>query len=82
MSLENAADAQRGPGPWFVAGYDGACSCCGDDIVEGDEIRADGFGSYEGRECCGGDTAVGARASAPGAHEYHFDGTDDESMGF
>ena len=79
MSLENAADPTRGPGTWFVAGWPGRCSCCGEDIAEGDEIRADGFGSYEGRECCGGDTAVGAR---PGAHEYHFDGTSDDEMGF
>lgn len=49
--LENALDRNQGPGPWFVAARDGACSRCGEDIAEGDEIRADGWGCWEGR-CC------------------------------
>jgi len=40
-----------GPGPWFIAGYHGACSACGFDIEPGDEIRADGQGGWECREC-------------------------------
>lgn len=39
------------PGPWFAAGYNGFCSGCGDDIEEGDRIRADGDGGYECEEC-------------------------------
>ena len=40
-------------GPWVVAVFDGACSGCGEDIGAGsDEIRADGYGGWEGR-CCG-----------------------------
>lgn len=41
----------EGPGPWFTAGYGGGCSICGHPYEEGDEIRADGYGSWEGREC-------------------------------
>jgi hypothetical protein len=41
-----------GPGPWFVADYNGTCSGCGEDIVPDDEIRADGLGSWQRRECC------------------------------
>jgi hypothetical protein len=37
-------------GPWFSAAYPGDCSW-GDRIEEGDEIRADGEGEYEHREC-------------------------------
>lgn len=40
------------PGPWFDAMFNGGeCSRCGDRIEEGEEIRADGEGSYEHREC-------------------------------
>jgi hypothetical protein len=39
------------PGPWFSANYVSILSCCGDECEEGDEIRADGQGGYEGR-CC------------------------------
>lgn len=49
MTLENAADPTRGPGPWFVARSPGACSRCGVAIDPGDTIRADGWGSWE---CC------------------------------
>lgn len=38
-------------GPWFGANYAGECSGCGDGIYEGDRIRSDGRGRYEG-ECC------------------------------
>ena len=38
-------------GPWFIASYSSTLSCCGDDCEEGDEIRADGEGGWEGR-CC------------------------------
>lgn len=39
-------------GPWFIASYDGTTlSCCGEENEEGDEIRADGEGGYQGR-CC------------------------------
>lgn len=38
-------------GPWFGAMYDGHCDGCGDDIFEGDRIRADGAGGYECENC-------------------------------
>jgi predicted RNA-binding Zn-ribbon protein involved in translation (DUF1610 family) len=39
-------------GPWFTAGYSsGSCSDCGEDITEGDTIRADGQGGYLCEEC-------------------------------
>ena len=39
-------------GPWFIAKYSHSIlSCCGEDCEEGDEIRADGEGGYQGR-CC------------------------------
>ncbi len=40
------------PGPWFLATYTGGeCPHCGEVIHEGEEIRADGEGSYEHRDC-------------------------------
>jgi len=42
-------------GPWFTATYDQDCDGCGDRISEGDTIRADGEGGWEGQECCGDD---------------------------
>lgn len=42
-----------GKGPWFEAQFFGTeLSCCGDRVYEGQEIRADGDGGWEGRECC------------------------------
>lgn len=41
------------PGPWFIAAFGGSCSGCGEDIETDDEIRADGSGGWERRECCG-----------------------------
>ena len=38
--------------PWIVAAYQGACSDCGWDIEPGEEIRADGAGGWQRRECC------------------------------
>jgi hypothetical protein len=38
-------------GPWFDARFDSECDCCGDDITEGDRIRADGDGGYICDEC-------------------------------
>ena len=33
-------------GPWFVAGFAGECSECGDEFDAGCMIRADGTGGY------------------------------------
>ena len=44
---------REGSGPWFIAAYNGSCSGCGEDIAPDDEIRADGDGGWERRECCG-----------------------------
>jgi hypothetical protein len=49
-------------GPWFIAGYYGSCSGCGEDISPGDEIRADGHGRWEGRCCDDGARRVSLRA--------------------
>lgn len=42
--------------PWIIASFtSGDCSGCGTDIIEDDEIRADGQGGWERRECCDDD---------------------------
>lgn len=41
---------RSGPGPWFPAQFPGECPC-GEEFDEGDDIRADGSGGWEGR-CC------------------------------
>lgn len=38
-------------GPWFTAQFDSECDDCGEDIEEGDQIRADGEGGYLCEEC-------------------------------
>lgn len=43
--------SRRGPGPFFTASYDDECSACGDDIVTGEVIRADGSGGWEHQDC-------------------------------
>lgn len=47
---DNPATAK---GPWFPANYDGECSgpMCGVQFFQGDMIRADGEGGWEGRDC-------------------------------
>lgn len=42
-----------GRGRWFYASYDGDCDVCLVHYDEGDEIRADGDGGWQGKECCG-----------------------------
>lgn len=39
------------PGPFFRAKYHGECSRTYHPFEAGDEIRADGYGCYECREC-------------------------------
>lgn len=46
-----------GPGPWFMAGFDGECSRGCGGISEGDTIRADGDGGWECRDCVDEDEA-------------------------
>jgi hypothetical protein len=47
---------ERNKGPWVFASFTGGdCSGCGEDIIEDDEIRADGSGGWERRECCDND---------------------------
>lgn len=43
--------ASEPPGPWVQAAWGGECDGCGQDYDEGDEIRADGSGGWEGK-CC------------------------------
>ena len=33
-------------GPWVTARFDSDCDGCGNDILEGDEIRSDGEGGW------------------------------------
>lgn len=65
-----------GPGPWFNAGYGGDCSACGAPFDEGDTIRADGGGDWEGYDCCEG--KGGESTSRP----ERFTGTSVEDMGY
>jgi hypothetical protein len=51
-------------GPWFASRYDGDCDGCGADFGEGDDIRADGSGGWEAKDCCGEDAAP-AREDVP-----------------
>jgi hypothetical protein len=44
-------DVDHGPGIWFLASMDTAAVCCERDITPGQEIRDDGTGQYEHREC-------------------------------
>jgi hypothetical protein len=46
---------RSGPGPWFYASFESDCDGCGEPLYEGDLIRADGDGGYEGQDCCGDD---------------------------
>lgn len=48
-------------GPIFTAGYDSDDSCCGEGIVEGERIRADGEGGWV-HEDCSADEPVKPRA--------------------
>jgi hypothetical protein len=51
--LLDDSPVQSEPGRWFTSAYDGTCSVCFCDYGEGEEIRADGEGGWQGRECCG-----------------------------
>lgn len=47
-ALQDTADK----GPWFAAGFTGGeATCCGETILIGEKIRADGDGRYEHRAC-------------------------------
>jgi len=47
------APEASGRGRYFYASYDGDCDVCLVHYDEGDEIRADGSGGWQGKECCG-----------------------------
>lgn len=52
VRIANWGWEENSKGPWIIAQYsDTELSCCGDAVQEGDEIRADGEGGWEGR-CC------------------------------
>lgn len=44
--LFDTPDNGPGFGPVFTAGFDGEDACCGDGIIEGEEIRSDGQGGW------------------------------------
>lgn len=52
-------------GPWITAMYDGECSTCDGAFLAGDDIRADGDGTWQGR-CCD----YGSDVPPPGAQAY------------
>jgi hypothetical protein len=54
MKIPDPTPERTSMGPWFPAGYDGHCGCCGDSFDEGDLIRSDGEGGWLA-ECCGDD---------------------------
>ncbi len=43
------------PGPWFYASFDQDCDTCGEPVYDGELIRTNGAGGYEGQDCCGDD---------------------------
>lgn len=51
----NSEELEQAPskGRWFPSKYDGSCDVCGAFFDPGEEIRADGDGGWQGRECCG-----------------------------
>jgi AAA domain-containing protein/UvrD-like helicase family protein len=61
LDLASCADCRPRPvrsprssrryGPWFEASYEGECAGCGDDILAGDRIRADGDGGWLCTDC-------------------------------
>lgn len=53
LTTERPDSPSGGPGRWFHSRYDGSCDGCGAYFTEGEEIRADGEGGWQGRECCG-----------------------------
>jgi hypothetical protein len=57
-NLPDVADASGvsgggGLGPWFRARFGGRCDGCGDGVVTGGWLRADGGGGWLAA-CCGG----------------------------
>jgi hypothetical protein len=49
-------DEDSDKGPWITARHDGTCSGCGGMVTgDVDEIRADGEGGWEAKDCCGED---------------------------
>lgn len=57
-------------GPWFEANYPGDCSQCSSRFFDGDEIRADGEGDWQGRNCCGHIDDAAQPQGAPTAAEF------------
>jgi hypothetical protein len=51
VSLEDVQYPGSNKGPWITARFDSECSGCDGALWEGDDIRADGSGGWEGR-CC------------------------------
>jgi hypothetical protein len=45
------AEPDNCPGPWVISAFYGECSREGDGIWPDEEIRADGVGGWEHREC-------------------------------
>lgn len=75
MALKPATSTggSSAPGPWFTASYGGSCASCGDQIEEGDTIRADGAGGWECENC--------EDAGHPNRSD-RFTGTTLDEMGF
>lgn len=56
---------------WISAAFPGQCSGCGDFVIDvGDDIRSDGAGGWQKRDCCEGETVstLPDRPDRPGRH--------------
>lgn len=64
----DAPEEDRSP-KYFESRYDGDCDTCGRHFDAGDEIRSDGQGGWEGKDCCGDELDEAAeqrpRSTAP-----------------
>jgi len=47
----DSPDETGQPGPWIIAGFHGKCSRGGELIGVGEDVRADGDGGWECKEC-------------------------------
>lgn len=51
MAEEGGTDPDAEKGPWVDATFESECACGRHLIVEGDRIRADGYGEWELEVC-------------------------------
>jgi hypothetical protein len=54
-AADRCGSDQDKPGIWFLSAFFTAAVCCERDVTPGQEIRDDGTGQYEHRECVRGE---------------------------